>query len=151
MREVASGDNPKPGAQRLEKDGHQIGDQDDAQKSVAKGGAARQIRRPVARIHVADGYEVARPGESQHFPPEAQTFGDRDRAMHFLQTGRLAGKTPPWFGGIFFDHRLFSQKRQDMPMKRTISDSNVHTEVKLYFLRKKVNLVCATRGYSTNR
>ena len=70
LREVAPGDDAEPRRERLQQDRHQVRDQDHAQQRVAEARAAGEVRGPVARVHVADGHQVAGPGEGQHFPPE---------------------------------------------------------------------------------
>ena len=55
--------------------------QDDAEQRVAEARAAGEVGRPVARVHVADGDQVARAGEGEQLAPEAGAVGHRDGAV----------------------------------------------------------------------
>jgi hypothetical protein len=76
LGEIAAGDDSQLGGESLEQDRHQVGNEDHAQERVSELGSAGEIGRPVAGVHVADGYEVARPGEGQDLPEPMLT---RDR------------------------------------------------------------------------
>ncbi len=62
---VAAGGDGKTGAQRLQDDGHDGRDQRHHQQRVAELGATGDRRRPVARIHVSDGDQIAWTDESR--------------------------------------------------------------------------------------
>ena len=64
LREIASGRDAELDAQMLEEDRHEIGDHDDAEQRVTKLRAARQVGRPIARVHVADRDEKTWAGEA---------------------------------------------------------------------------------------
>ncbi len=81
LGEVAAGGDGKAGAQRLQHDRHDIGDQRDDEERVAELRAARERGRPVAGIHVADGDEIARPDEGGGAPPAGAGLAHRDRAV----------------------------------------------------------------------
>ena len=70
LREVAPGGDAELGAEILQQHGHHAGQQHDRQQRIAEGRSAGEVGRPVARIHVADRHQVARPAERQQFPPE---------------------------------------------------------------------------------
>ena len=76
LREVAPAGNPEARRQRLQQNRHQVRQQDDAEKRVPVARPAFEVRRPVARIHVADGDQVAGPGKREQLaqkPPVAGT------------------------------------------------------------------------------
>ena len=62
--------------ERLQQHRHQVGDEDDAEQRVAEPRAAGEVGGPVARVHVADGDEIARAGERQRLPPTRALHGD---------------------------------------------------------------------------
>ena len=94
LRQIASRGDAELDAQMLEQDRHEIGDHDDGQQRVAELRAARQIGRPVARIHVADRDEEARAGESQQLSPEGSRPRNDDAAMDFRQRN-VSGLSAP--------------------------------------------------------
>ena len=51
---------PSFARERLQQNRHQVGDQDHAQQRVAELRAAAEVGGPVARVHVADGDQIAR-------------------------------------------------------------------------------------------
>jgi hypothetical protein len=69
LRQIAAGGDGKPRAKRLQHDRHDVGDQRDDKQRVAEFGAARERRRPVARVHIADGDEVAGADKRRCSPP----------------------------------------------------------------------------------
>jgi hypothetical protein len=85
LREVAPCHDAELGAQRLQKDRHEVRHQDDGKQRVAKGRAAGEIGGPVAGVHVADGHEVARAGEGKQLAPEAERLWHGDAAIHFSE------------------------------------------------------------------
>ena len=98
LRQVAPGHDAEPGAERLQQNRHHVRQHDDAEQRVAKLRAAREVRRPIAGIHVTDRDEIARTGKSQHFAPETEMLRHRDGAMDFLQAGRGIGRMPARLG-----------------------------------------------------
>ena len=75
LGQVVTRHNPQPRGQRLEEDRHQVGHQEDPDQRIAEPGAPLQVRRPVARVHVAHAHQVRRPkkGEqpAQLLPPSS--------------------------------------------------------------------------------
>ena len=69
LRQVAAGGDAQPHAQRLQQDGHQVGDEDHAEQRVAELRPARDVGGPVARVHVTDRDEVPRAEKRQQSPP----------------------------------------------------------------------------------
>ena len=57
--------HPQPCGKGLEENRHQIGHQKHPDQRVAEPGTSLQIRRPVARVHVADTHQVGRPQEGE--------------------------------------------------------------------------------------
>jgi hypothetical protein len=94
LGEVAPGDDAELGAERLQENRHEVRDQDDGEERVAELRTAREVGGPVAGIHVADGDEIARPGEGKHLAPEAELLRHRNGLMDFGQAGRVAGQPP---------------------------------------------------------
>src|SRR4029079_2497085 len=64
------------------------------EQRVAESRAAGDVAGPVARIHVADGDEVPRPGEGEQLSPEARRHGHRDGAVD-LRQAEGAALVPP--------------------------------------------------------
>ena len=94
LREVAAAGDAEPRGERLQQDRHQVGDHDHAEQRVAVARAAGEVGGPVARIHVADGDQVARAGEGEHLAPEAGAVRDGDRAVDFGQADRARRQAP---------------------------------------------------------
>ena len=88
LREIASAGDAEPDGERLQQDRHQVGDQDHAEQRVAVARAAGEVGRPVARVHVADGDQVARTRKRQQLPPETGIERDDDRAVDLTQARR---------------------------------------------------------------
>ena len=107
LGEVASGHDAEFGAERLQENRHEIRDQNDAEQRVAELRATREVRGPVARVHVADGDEIARPGEGEHFAPEAEVLRHGNAAVDFGQAGPGAFRAPAT-GGTWFRGRRCS-------------------------------------------
>ncbi len=78
----------------LEQDGHQIGQEDDGKEGVAELRAAREVGRPVARVHVADGDDEAGPGEGAQLAPAGAARGHGDAAVDLGQGGALGREAP---------------------------------------------------------
>ena len=85
LREVASAGDAEARGERLQQDRHQVRDHDDAEQRVAEARAAGEVGGPVARVHVADGDEVAGAGEREELAPEAGAVRDGDGAVDFGQ------------------------------------------------------------------
>src|SRR5262249_24233397 len=85
---------PQARAQRLQQNGHQIGDERDRKQRVAEFRAARERRGPVARIHVADGNQVARPEKGDELLPQRPLRPRGDRAKDLGERGRAAAAPP---------------------------------------------------------
>ena len=86
LGEVAAAGDAQAHGERLQQDRHQVGDHDDAEQRVAEARAAGEVGGPVARVHVADGDEVAGAGEREQLPPEAGALRDR-RSSRGLRAG----------------------------------------------------------------
>ncbi len=83
LRKIASGNNSQFRRQRLQQHRHQVAQQDHAQQRVTESCAAADIGGPVARIHIPDCHQVARPSERQNFLEPAQPGSDWNTAMRF--------------------------------------------------------------------
>src|SRR6266550_2328328 len=95
---VASGEDAKFRRESLQEHRHQIADQYDAEKRVAEFRAAAQVGSPVARVHVAHGYQIARPREGQNLAEPVRAGSDGNRAMGFGQ-GRDGREPGPVYCG----------------------------------------------------
>jgi hypothetical protein len=93
LRQIAPGRNPEPRRHGLKQDRHEVRDHDDAQQRITVAGAARDVGRPVAGVHVPDRHEVAGPRKGQQLAPEAGGQRHRHRAVHFRQAGGTIGGT----------------------------------------------------------
>ncbi len=87
LRQVAPSGDAQLGGKCLEKHGDQTADQNYAQERVTEFRAAPDIRRPVPRIHVPHGNQVAGPGENQYFAEPGEIRLDGNRAVSFRQGG----------------------------------------------------------------
>ena len=85
LREIAATGDPEPGGERLKQDRHQVRRHDDAEKRVTVTRAPRQVGRPIAGIHVADGDKVAGAGKRKKLAPEARAAGDCNGTVDFGQ------------------------------------------------------------------
>ena len=94
LGQVAAGGDAETGAESLQQHGHQIRQQHDRQQGIAEGGAAGQIRRPIAGIHIADGDDEAGPGKGQSLAPGTAMARNRDRVVD-LGKARAARCRPP--------------------------------------------------------
>src|SRR5207248_10304234 len=94
LREVAAAGDAEARGERLQQDRHQVREHDHAEERVTVLGAARKVSRPIARVHVADGDEIAGTGEREQLPPEAGVRRDRNRTVNFRQA-YAAGWEPP--------------------------------------------------------
>ena len=94
LREVAPAGDPEPRRERLQQDRHEVGQHDHAEQRVAEPRAAGEIGGPVARIHVANGDEIAGTREGEHFAPEAGAFRHGDRAVDLRETQPARGQAP---------------------------------------------------------
>ena len=69
LREVLAGHHAELHAQRLQEHRHQVRQQDHPDEGVAELGAAGEVGRPVAGVHVADADQVAGAGEGEEAAP----------------------------------------------------------------------------------
>ena len=60
LRQVAPAGDAEARRERLQQDRHQVRHHDHAEQRVAEARAAGEVGGPVARVHVADGHQVAR-------------------------------------------------------------------------------------------
>ena len=99
-RQVASRHHSQLDGQGLQQNGHQVGQHDDGKQRVIVFRAAGQVGGPVARVHVADGHEVSRPGEGQEFAQKASRRWNGQTAIDFRQAGTGDGMPPAlaWAG-----------------------------------------------------
>ena len=95
LRQVAPARDAEAHGERLQQDRHQVGHEDDAEQRVAVPRAAGQVRRPVARVHVADGDEISRARKGKQLPPETRIRRHGDRAVHFAETRSPRGRRHP--------------------------------------------------------
>ncbi len=94
LGEVAAAGDAEPRGERLQQDRHQVGDHDDAEQRVAEARAAGEVGGPVARVHVADGDQVAGAGKGEQLAPESGAVRDGDRAVDFGQADLARGQPP---------------------------------------------------------
>ncbi len=112
LGQVTSGSNSELRRERLQKHGHQVADEDDAEKRVAEFRAATDVRGPISGVHVADGDKIARAGKGQNFADPRSAGRKRDGAIRFRQgrqeepRGRLRGREKT--GGSFTENGGFS-------------------------------------------
>ena len=106
---------PSLSGERLEQDRHQVGDQDDAEQRVAEPRAAGEVGGPVARIHVADGDQVARARRRR--APSARTTRRAELRIAVVRLGQArqrardtASRRAPRRGG---SRRRSSARRSD--------------------------------------
>lgn len=97
----AAGDG-EPGAQRLQHDGHQVGQKRHREKRIAEFRAAGERRRPVAGVHVADRHQIARPGKRHHPAQLRIAFLGVHRTMH-VGKAEIEAVLPPASIGFRFD------------------------------------------------
>ncbi len=81
LREIAVGNDAKPGCECLQQDRHQVGDQNDRQQRVAKPRTTGEVGRPVARVHVADRDQIAGTGKGQQPAQPVTAGGHRNRPV----------------------------------------------------------------------
>src|SRR5258708_30232674 len=94
LGEIAVGGDAESRAKCLKQDGSHVRKQNDAEQRVTESGAPGQIRRPVSRIHIANGDEITGTGESEKLSPKSRAGHNRNCAMRFGQTWRRAFKPP---------------------------------------------------------
>ena len=61
LRQIELGDDAEARGKRLNQNRHEIGHEENEDELIGKARPARDIRRPVSRVHVADRHEKARP------------------------------------------------------------------------------------------
>src|SRR5262249_478399 len=98
LGEIAPGADPQPRAERLQQDCHEVRKQRDREQHVAELRAAGERSRPIARVHVADGDEIAGPEKGDELSPQRAVRPGRDRAEDLRQRRRAAAAPPPGFG-----------------------------------------------------
>src|SRR5215212_2364309 len=85
LREVAAGDDSELEGKRLQEDRHQIRNHDDGEERVVVLRSAGEIRRPVARVHVADRDQESWARESEELAEETSGRRDYEASMDFGQ------------------------------------------------------------------
>src|SRR3984957_10299281 len=88
LSQVAPGGDAQLGRKRLQKHRHEVADENDAEKRIAKFRSSADVRSPVARIHVADRNEITGPGKCEHFANPRRGVGDGNGAMGLGQRGQ---------------------------------------------------------------
>ncbi len=91
-REVLAGRDAEPRAQALQDDGGEARQHDHEEQPIAEFGTGLDVGRPVAGVHVADGDEQARTGETEDFLPGRAGPRDGDRAAHLGGAERRVGR-----------------------------------------------------------
>ena len=96
---------PEPGRDHLEEDRHETGQAHHPQQPVLELRPARQVRAPVARVHVADADQDRRPCKRPPTAPEPGVLARHlHRAVHVRErrgvlrhgAGRPAPQAGPW-------------------------------------------------------
>ena len=86
LRQIHARDDPEFDRQRLQDHCHDVRQQNDAEQGVAKSRAARDIRGPIAWVHIANRDHIAGPGKGAHLAPEtAHALGHCDSTMRLRQ------------------------------------------------------------------
>ena len=98
LRQVTAGADRKARTQGLQDDGHDVRHQRHRQQRIAELGPTRDGRRPVARIHVADGHQIAGADEG-HGPAEGRAVRRQLDRPEDVDQWRLAAWPAP--AGLF--------------------------------------------------
>ena len=85
LGKITSGSDAELDAEMLQQDRHAIRNHDDHEQGVAESCAARKIRGPIARIHVADRDKEAGAGKCEQLSPKRRRRRNNDAAMNFGQ------------------------------------------------------------------
>src|SRR5689334_11713041 len=104
LGEITSGHNAETRTERLQKNGHEIRKQNDAEKPISELRSAGEIGGPVAGIHVTDRDKITRTGKGQQFAPETALPCDSDRPIDLGQAGRLPFGAPAASSRSAFRH-----------------------------------------------
>jgi len=94
LGEVPSGSDRETCAKRLKDDRHDVRHEGDDQQRITELGTASERGRPVSRIHISDGDEVARADEGRRPAPGRALRPDGDRPMHIGERCFAAIKPP---------------------------------------------------------
>ncbi len=94
LGEVAAGTDGEPGAERLQDDCHDVGEERHEQQRIAELGAAGDRGRPIARVHIADGDKIAGADKGDGPPPQAAGRGNADRPEDIGQRRLTGGPAP---------------------------------------------------------
>ena len=93
LGEIFSGHHAQAGGDDLHEDGHQAGKANHPEEPVFELRSGREVRAPVARVHVADADQNGRPDKSSPLVPEARLRrGHLDAAVHPLERKAGAGR-----------------------------------------------------------
>jgi len=76
LSQIAAGGDTQLCGKALQKHRHEVADKNDAEKGVTEFRAAADVGGPVARVHVADSYEVAGPGKRENFANPRRGMGN---------------------------------------------------------------------------
>ena len=95
LREVPAARDPEARSERLQDDRHHVGQNDDAEERVSVPGASGEVGRPVARVHVPDGDEIAGSRKCEELAPESRAHRHVDRAVDLGQALGGQREAPP--------------------------------------------------------
>ena len=98
LRQIAPGRDAEPRGERLQEDGHQVGEQNDREQSVAEGRSAGDIGRPVAWVHVADRDQIARSDKGEHLTKRIAGLWHGHCSENLRQRWKLADAVPTALG-----------------------------------------------------
>ena len=85
LGKIMPGDDAEARRQCLQDDRHQVGEQDDPKQRVAELGAASEVGRPIARVHVTDGNYVAWAEKGKKTAQPQASPRHRDAGIHRTQ------------------------------------------------------------------
>ena len=85
-------DDAQPHAERLQQHRGQAGHQHHEQQAVAETRTGFDVRRPIARVHIAHRHQQTRAGKAQQFFVEWQTGVNHHTAFDFRRTERRGGR-----------------------------------------------------------
>ena len=101
---------PNLAARAWRKHGHKAADEDSAEQEIAKPGAATNVGGPIARVHIANGDEAARPGKGEDFAKPRGIRRNGNAAVRFGQGGRSEGPAPSAQRNVASERRLDSER-----------------------------------------
>ena len=87
LRQVTTGDDAEPRAERLEQKGHQVRQHEHPEQAITETRPALQIGGPIARIHVPDAHQVG--GARQRLIGASRSECLRWQRSHGLRGGSI--------------------------------------------------------------